>query len=245
MCTATWLSRDRAFHLFFNRDELRSRERARGPALHESEGVRYLAPSDGRAGGSWIAVSELGLALALLNRSEGRVPERTGSRGRLISRLAASTGPDDFASRLLREPLRDLSPFRLAAFWIDAPAGSLAVWDGERVRLDRLDPRLGILCSSGLGDERATAARTRVWAQTRPAGPLWGPAHHRDFHRSHAPEPSAWSVCMHREDAESVSYTEIEIGPDAGVLRYDGRPPCSSERPVEIRLPRAVLAPAR
>lgn len=245
MCTATWLSRDRTFHLFFNRDELRSRERARGPALHEAEGVSYLAPSDGRAGGSWIAVSELGLALALLNRSEGRVPERAGSRGRLIARMAPATGADDLAARLLREPLRDLAPFRLAAFWIDAPAGSLAIWDGERLRFDRLDRGAGILCSSGLGDAEAARARGDLWAELRAAEAAWSPDRHREFHRSHVPEPSAWSVCMHREDAESVSYTEVEVGPDEGVLRYVGRSPCRGERPVEIRLPRAVSLPAR
>jgi len=240
MCTATWLSRNGSLHLFFNRDEQRSREAAVGPGLHESEGVRFLAPSDGRAGGTWIAVTELGLALALLNRSEGSAPSRPGSRGRLIPRLAAAPGPDDFASRLLREPLRDLSPFRLVALWADSKSGALATWDGDRLRLDKLEAQIGILCSSGLGDERAEEERGRVWREHRAATEDWGPSAHRAFHRSHDPEPTAWSVCMHRSEAETMSFAEVEIDATTGVLSYVAGAPCAGGRPVELRLPRAT-----
>lgn len=243
MCTATWLSRNGSFHLFFNRDEQRSRERAVGPGLRDSDGVRFVAPGDGRSGGTWIAVSELGLALALLNRSEGRTPERAGSRGRLIPRLAGAAGPDDFAARLLREPLRDLAPFRLAAFWADSRRASMATWDGERLRFDALDAASGILCSSGLGDQRAARERESVWRLHRESVAEWGPDSHRAFHRSHEPEPTAWSVCMHRDDAETVSFAEIEIDAGSGILRYVAGPPCAGERPVELSLPRARPAP--
>jgi hypothetical protein len=36
---------------------------------------------------------------------------------------------------------------------------------------------------------------------------------------------------MHRDDAETVSYTEIEIDPDRAVLRYFPGPLCRSPLP--------------
>jgi len=245
MCTATWLSRNGSFQLFFNRDELRSRERAGGPGLHESEGVRFLAPRDGRAGGTWIAASELGSVFALLNRSEGLTPESPGSRGRLIPRLAMSASVDEFAARLLREPLRDLAPFRLVGFWSDSKSGAVATWDGEQIRFDTLAPAAGLLASSGLGDVRAAEERGRLWARRRGETPEWDFDAHRGFHRSHDPEPSAWSVCMHRDDAQTVSYTEVEIAASEVRLRYLEGAPCTGRPPVELRLPRLLPVSAR
>ena len=236
MCTATWLRRADRLHLFFNRDEELERESATAPQLQERDGVRFAAPRDGRAGGTWIAVSERGLALALLNRSDGIVPERPGSRGRLIPRLAAASSPDEFAARLLREPLRDLRGFRLAAFWLEPEVSTLATWDGERLSFEPLPAALGLLCSSGLGDGAATEARGRVWKRMRAERPGWGSADHRRFHRDHSPEPSAWSVCVHRLDAATRNYSEVEMGDGEARLRCADGPPCADGTAFELAL---------
>ena len=71
------------YTLLFNRDELRTR----GPEIAPSEtrtdsGVRYVAPTDSDAGGTWIAANEHGVSVALLNGVESRGSERGGtSRG--------------------------------------------------------------------------------------------------------------------------------------------------------------------
>jgi hypothetical protein len=240
MCTASWLRTDTELRVFFNRDEDRARERAVPPALEESDGVRYLAPRDGRSGGTWIAVSERGLALALLNRSDGCRPPDPSSRGRLIPRLAAATDPDDFAARLLRQPLRDLAPFRLAALWLEPAHGAVAGWDGSRLSFDPLPPT-GLLCSSGLGDRQAGEVRSRQWLDLRETGELDG-ERLREFHRSHRPEPSAWSVCMHRLEAETVSYAEIRIGEGEVSLRYVEGSPCLDGPATEVALPLLAAA---
>jgi Transport and Golgi organisation 2 len=236
MCTASWLSSEGRFHLLFNRDEVRSRENGEGPRLHDSEGVRFVAPLDGRAGGAWIAVSERGLVLALLNRSAGVRPDSAGSRGRLIPRLAAAIDRDDLIARLLREPLRDLPPFRLAAFWPHSAIARLATWDGASLAHVDLPPEVGLLCSSGLGDERAATERGEVWERSRAEPGEWTLDRQRRFHRSHAPEASAWSVCMHRDDAETVSYTEVEVAAREVALRYTDGPPCAARPAEELRL---------
>jgi hypothetical protein len=238
MCTASWLRRDGALHLFFNRDEQLGREPATPPAASEAGDVRYLAPRDGRAGGTWIAASASGLALALLNRSEGPRPERPGSRGRLIPRLIAAPGPDELATALAREGLADLPPFRLAALWLAADRSAAATWDGERLSWERLPDDAGLLCSSGLGDERATLERGAVWRRLRAERAPWGAEGHREFHRSHRPSVSAWSPCMHRRDAATVSYAEVELDGAGARMRYLDRPPCHGGTPVGLDLPR-------
>jgi hypothetical protein len=245
VCTASWLRRGGELRVFFNRDELDGREPATAPALGEHEGVRFLAPRDGRAGGTWIAVSERGLALALLNRSDGVHPARSGSRGRLIPRLVAARDPDDLAARLLREPLRDLPPFRLASFWLEPVRAELVAWDGRRLAVERLEAGGGMLCSSGLGDERARLERSARLAEARARAGAWGFDELRRFHRSHEPEPSAWSVCMHRSDAETVSYVELTLSLAGLRLAYLGAPPCRGGEPVELALEPSPAISAR
>lgn len=245
MCTASWLRRSDELRVFFNRDELAGREPGDAPAPGEIEGVRFVAPRDGRAGGTWIAASDRGLALALLNRSDGLHPPRPGSRGRLIPRLMVARDPDDLASRLLREPLRDLPPFRLASFWREPAHAELVSWDGRHLAVGRLDSDGGMLCSSGLGDERAAGERAARLAESRARAANWGFDEVRAFHRSHEPEPSAWSVCMHRSDAETVSYTELSLSPAGVRLFYLGGSPCRGGRAIELGLDPSPAIAAR
>jgi hypothetical protein len=241
MCTASWLRRDGALHLLFNRDEERGREPASPPVLQRSGATRFLAPRDGRSGGTWIAVTERGLALALLNASAGRRPARPASRGRLIPRLAPAGTLAQVGDCLAEEPLADLPPFRLAVLAGAERAVAVAAWDGERLAWSELDPETGLLCSSALGDERATRERGALWGRSHANEPAWDLERLRAFHRSHDPAPSAWSVCMHRDDAGTVSYVEIEIGAGQAVLRYAAGAPCSLAPALELRL---ALAPA-
>jgi hypothetical protein len=238
------LRRGGELRVYFNRDELEEREPGGVPGASEHEGVRYLAPRDGRSGGTWIAVSDHGLVLALLNRSDGLHPERPGTRGRLIPRLVAARDPDDLAGRLLREPLRDLPPFRLASFWLEPARADLAAWDGRHLAVDRLEAEGGMICSSGLGDERALRERSARLAAARARAGRWEFDEVRAFHRSHEPEPSAWSICMHRPEAETVSYAEVALSATAVRLAYLGAPPCRGGAPVELELEpsRAIAA---
>lgn len=48
MCTAAWLLESNGHQLFCNRDERRTRKLALPPRLRERNGVKYLAPVDGK-----------------------------------------------------------------------------------------------------------------------------------------------------------------------------------------------------
>jgi hypothetical protein len=228
MCTASWLRAGEEFHLLFNRDELRTRARGLRPRRAEADAVPYAAPVDGAAFGTWIAVSSRGMALALLNRTEEGIAARpaTVSRGSLIPRLVSAATLDEVEARLRCLDLAGCAPFRLFGRDLVSATPLCWGWNGESIDRELLRAETGLLCSSGLGDARVTRARTPVWERMRAArSPLTVEAL-RAFHRSHEPERSADSVCMHREDARTVSHSEISIGADEVALRYVDGPPC-------------------
>ena len=48
----------------------------------------------------------------------------------------------------------------------------------------------------------------------------------RSLHSSHIPDAGAFSVCVHRPDAATVSYTEVECGPRELRMSYLAGNPC-------------------
>jgi hypothetical protein len=48
----------------------------------------------------------------------------------------------------------------------------------------------------------------------------------RALHRSHLPAKDAFAICMHRTDAQTVSYTEVMVESGRAVLRYAPGAPC-------------------
>ena len=98
MCTLTYLLNERGYELFFNRDEQRSRLLAEPPKLNKvnkSHGAIY--PIDPQGGGTWIAVNEQGLSLALLNNYQAPLSNNDNhnksiSRGQLILSLLQIQG---------------------------------------------------------------------------------------------------------------------------------------------------------
>ena len=53
----------------------------------------------------------------------------------------------------------------------------------------------------------------------------------RSFHSSHGDEPTAYSTCMHRPDAQTVSFTEINVRRGKAELIYRPGAPCENRPP--------------
>lgn len=226
MCTASWLVRPDGYELFFNRDELRRRARAEPPRLWQHGPVRFLAPVDAEAGGTWLAANEFGLTVALLNLYGESAPAASGafvSRGRLVEHLAASANLRLLRAQLAPEVLASFRPFTLLALALGEAAWA-ARWDGERLAEVVLD--LPLLSSSGYDTAAAETARRALWQREILAA--GGPSTERllEFHRSHEPERGPFSPCMHRDDARTVSFTHVSVSPTAVAMRYAGGPPC-------------------
>jgi hypothetical protein len=60
------------------------------------------------------------------------------------------------------------------------------------------------------------------------------------FHASHGSEPNAYSPCMHRPDAETVSFSWIVVTPREIRLLYAPAAPCQCTPTAQEILPRAA-----
>jgi hypothetical protein len=228
MCTVSWSPAPGGYQLFFNRDERRSRLPGLAPRLEEEGGTKFLAPRDADAGGTWVAVNQHGLTVGLLNLYQAAAampkPGRI-SRGLLVRALASSRSLEEAARLLSRQDLADYSPFTLVAAAPPLEVLTYA-WDGRNA--GKWLPATPPVVSSGHDVVGATASRTELFACFGLAGRLtWQDLH--DFHRSHQPEKGAYSPCMHRADAKTVSLTAILVGPERVRLAYAPGSPCVTE----------------
>ncbi len=241
MCTVSWFFTEDGYELFSNRDERRTRPSAAPPAVVETPRVRYLAPSDTEAGGTWIAVNELGLTLSLLNlyqatRPPGS-PQPPRSRGLLVRDLAASEGLAEVAEALARTDLARYEPFTLLA--VEPRLARAFEWDGRS--LETLGEPAHPLVSSAVAFPAAAAARKRSFELLAAQG-LGGPELHLAFHRSHLPERGRLSVCMHREDARTVGFSRVRVDAREITLAYAPSSPCRTGLGAPLSLERRWVA---
>jgi hypothetical protein len=227
MCTATWLREGAGYRVLFNRDEARSRSEASPPELRRRHGVRYIAPHDGDAGGTWLAVNELGLTVGLLNLYRASVAEDGDyvSRGELVAEMASSVAVDELERRLSSTDLARFRPFTL--FGID-PSTKLRAWEWDgRALTPRAESDRFPLTSSALEDRAAGRARRELMERYRDEGPLTA-ERLLEFHRSHRPERGPLSPCMHRPEAATVSLSLVEVAAASVRMHYAAGPACTA-----------------
>jgi hypothetical protein len=228
MCTVSWSqSSDGGYQLFCNRDEKRTRKAAIAPQLRTTGGTRFIAPLDGNFGGTWIGVNEYGVAVCLLNRYDRAAPGQV-SRGLLVIDLLSSRSAAEAIQSAATRDLPQFSPFNLVALEPALPA-ALCVWDGKLSRVFLDAGAFLPLASSSRDQHGAEQARRRAFKEAESL---------EHFHRDHLDGPSAYSPCMHREDAETVSFSLVNVGPSEISLSYSPGPPCRHVPPLVQAIPR-------
>jgi hypothetical protein len=245
MCTLTVvpLSGDRV-RLAFNRDEQRTRAPGRPPARRQFGARQAVLPTDPISGGTWLAVNDAGLALAVLNSNPSdarRERASRRSRGELIPVLLECATPAAALGEMERSvPYPDFAPFRLVL--VGCGVGADILWDGRQpMVMNRLVGGTPLLfTSSGLGDHLVEGVRRELFDDLF-AGPAkeWGSAQDA-FHRHRWPDSPHLSVNMDRPDARTVSHAVIELGLTAATFAYH---PDAPDRPAEreiIHLPFAI-----
>ena len=241
MCTVSWVARREGYELLCNRDERRSRKAARGPVLRTSRGVRFVAPTDAEAGGTWIAVNEHGLTLCLLNRYAGAVASAGSvysSRGLLLPDLMGHSDPAEVMRAVARTALSQFQPFTLVAL---APGAEPAVagWTGERLLISEEDcDSLMPLTSSSFASGDVARARKELFRDMTGSARQTADLLMR-FQRSHHPEPGPYSVCMHRAGASTVSFSRVTVTPHSVNFFYQPGPPCEGGPATRVSMPRA------
>ena len=245
MCTVSWLKQADGYQVFCNRDERRTRRAALAPSVHERNGVQFIAPEDGDHGGAWIGVNEYGLTLCLLNRYEepgnaavNNVPthHELRSRGLLLTELLDCRSRATVKDRLLTTTLDRFQPFTLLLLCPAQPA-LLAHWDGRRISFESCDDVAPPLISSAFDTAEVIAARREQFSRLTANATELNFDRLYEFHRSHEPSASAYSVCMHRDDAQTVSFSWINVTGQQIEFWYHPQALCQREVPTRVVLP--------
>jgi uncharacterized protein with NRDE domain len=236
MCTATWLRHSEGYELFFNRDELRTRQPALPPVLREREGVKYLAPTDGDKGGTWLGVNEYGLTVGLLNRYQDPFDRAReyDSRGWLTRDLLACHDDAAVNERLANEDLTRFPPFTLLT--LTRRQTRIAHWNGEELWREADADACVPLSSSSYRAPEVIAARREQFRQMLARQELTS-KFLGEFHLSHKPQTGPFAVCMHREDAQTVSFSCVTITATEVLFEYHAGSPCAGMKGQGLSLP--------
>ncbi len=239
MCTLSWTTEGATLEVLFNRDEKHTRAAEIAPHRDTTRGVAFIAPRDPEGGGSWIGVNEYGLVVALLNgyREKDREGGEFRSRGEIVIDLLGERDARRAMSRLEAIGPDKHRSFVLAVFEAKRGSSGPQVVEWDRTSLVTRSPasvKPPILSSSF--EARAVGEKRRAVFD----------ALHRPLaidslvaaHASHVPGKSAYSVCMHREDAKTRSFTRIRVDDSYARLTWHGAAPCesSSDSIVELSL---------
>ncbi len=227
MCSVSFIPRDDGYVLAMNRDELLSRESALPPEVFLRGRLGVLCPREW-SGGTWIGINSAGMAFSLINWHSQ--PDRVCdaalvSRGEVVRALLSARSAKSAASILKELPLKRMNPFRVIVVSLDER--SLAEWRSGRDALEFsfLSWMRHHWFSSGL--DEATANSIRRGVCSRVADDSLDLPSLRKLHRSHAPKVGPFSLCMHRADAGTVSYTELSVSGRMASMYYIAGPPCS------------------
>ena len=229
MCTLTIVPRDDGYLLGMNRDERVARGAASWPRKAVAGPTEVLYPLD-VAGGTWIAVNEHRMAFALLNWNDvflhGVHLPATRSRGFVIPEVIRSSSLEQVQSLLRNLRLDGTRPFRLMGVFPDDRQIREWRWDTTRLYSQRHAWERRHWFSSSLSDQRAQALRGGVcehaWTQEGAGSLVWL----RRLHASHANGPGPFSICVHREDVRTLSYTEVVCNADVAHVNYIPGSPC-------------------
>jgi hypothetical protein len=238
MCTLTWSTCSHGYDVYFNRDESIRRLPALPPTVTKTPAGRFLAPTDRDAGGTWIGVNSQGITVCILNYYTGTVsappPQDPHLRSRgFIVRDSLSRG----SAREIRDYLDalDLSRYRPFQVVVFAPEDAMTaepvsfLWTGrDQLVVSRPAPPVS---SSGFDPQNVIARRRKLyqeklqhWREKRE-----GPPDHRffyDYHADRTPGEEAYSVCMERSNARTMSFTHISVRGQEAEMVYSGDPLC-------------------
>ncbi|MBU0678671.1 MAG: NRDE family protein [Verrucomicrobia bacterium] len=235
----TCTHRPSGYEIFFNRDEQRSRKPAEAPILDAADGVSFIAPRDGNHGGTWLAANEFGLTVGVLNfyQAEKSSPSRDLlSRGRLPILMASSASIEAVEENAAAIDAQRYRPFLL--FAVDRKLNAYTVsWDGSVLSPGEDSFPARPISTSSFSTNEVIEARMKLFDHMAAKHGGISSDWLSGYHASHLPSRSAFSVCMHRDDARTVSFSHIIVDTEQIEFRYFGCSPCEAEEPLTATLP--------
>jgi hypothetical protein len=239
MCSVSWCIDDSGYQIFFNRDEQKTRAPALAPQSFFQQETHVLMPIDPVGQGSWISLNEYGLSLCLLNNYQGTKPEgELISRGQLLKRLSSEADLAQVEAHFGTLTLEQFAPFTLLAFELENSKVRSFEWNGKQACISNaVSPHF----SSAVALDNVSEYRQSVYEHE----PMKNTEALLMFHSQHHPEHSHMSVCMHRDDAQTVSFTRIQVSKDSMQMNYVPGSPCTHLSPqtmaaLAYRLPNTI-----
>ncbi|GGD79653.1 hypothetical protein GCM10011514_49540 [Emticicia aquatilis] len=218
MCTVVFIPNKKGGYFASLRDESPKRAAAFAPTITKKNGVKYLAPIDSLAGGTWIGLSELGNVIILLNggfETHTKENHYLKSRGLIVSELLSSEMP------VIDWQLMDLAhiePFTLI-LWSENLLFQL-VWDGKTKHRIRLDTSLAHLFSSAtLYNNESKAKREDLftnWLAMKPPITKLSLLH---FFQSFDDKQNGF-IINRNDDMKTLSYSFIELNENELMMSY-------------------------
>jgi hypothetical protein len=222
MCTVTVLRLPgELLRLAVNRDELVTRAAALPPIVRRIGGRRAVMPVDPVSDGTWVAASETGVVMALLNYNPPGWHSVAGprSRGVIIPMLLAQETARAAAAVAMSLSPSAFGPFRLVL--LDQETCAEVTSDGHELGFRLHDGRRQalLLTSSGLGDHLVEGPRAALFGLMLGGRRVSAEAQDA-FHRHQWVDRPELSVRMRRADARTVSTTIVEVGPEGISMSY-------------------------
>jgi len=147
------------------------------------------------------------------------------SRGLLLPDLAWASSVDESALWLQQLDLNSYGAFTVLMLE-PGKAAVVAHWDCSQLILDRNADAQMPLTSSSYDPDGVHRSRLFQYQQRVLGDDAIDAAALYDFHTSHGLQPNAYSTCMHREDAETVSFSWIVVTGKDIRFQYSPAAPC-------------------
>ena len=233
MCTLTVVTRNDTYLMAMNRDEKIARGTGSPAEIHEFDGARAIYPGDGD-GGTWFAANEYGISLALLNWNDiaphAIAAAKTRSRGRVIPGLIDSRSLSDLHEVFAVSNFKSMMPFRLVGVFPSEQEIWEWRWDSTQLEFQVHFWESRHWFSSSLSDKRAETLRGTACRNAEHESDAGSVSWLRRLHASHAGGPGPFSLCVHREDVKTLSYSEVMVTPGTVQMGHVRSSPCTMGR---------------
>ena len=224
-----WRGGDGCYGVHFNRDEKKDRALGEPPAVIERRGISGIAPSDPQAGGTWILCNAFGLTVAVLNSYQAEPSDHRqcrddetrslSSRGEIPHLLADAPDVGHALSQLRN---LDMSRYRpVCVVLLDPHSEACLRSDGTERSVILEGPIAQPLLSSSFAPEEVFASRREIYAQLQCGAPGALRDRLRGFHHFTGGTATAHTPKMLRPDAQTFSYTELDVDSENVRCRYE------------------------
>lgn len=236
MCTLTYLPVDGGYIFTHNRDERNDRPTSKDFSSKETSGQKIYYPEDLEAHGSWIAFSDSGISMCLLNGGtelHKRKPSYRQSRGLVVLDSFNYDGAEDFHRSYNFE---GIEPFTLLMRYPDA--FYKLVHDEGETRLEQQDISKPNIWSSTTLYTREVRDKRNHWFQSwLHEDPVISPGELERFHQSAGDGDSENDLIMSRWGIlQTLSLTQIAlVEQEANILYRDFIQESSDRKTLNIR----------